>query len=239
MFGGIIKGLFGGGSSSGGTVDTSSVPGIFDDSANKTGREIAEFLKTKGEERFDKQIPPFVIPDSTPGFDFSSAISQSPVNQEFQRNLLNPSFDVTNPVEQAILNDLREQVGGLSALRNVGLTDESILQTIAPTLQKFQQARNTQLQNAFTTNIQSVLEGRRQDMSERGADIDALLTGRGQDIIGKQADLDAGSNLLLALADLSRPTPVVKGGSSSQTGGILGGLGSLGTAAMGFKALFP
>ena len=121
MFGGIIKGLFGGGSSSGGTVDTSSVPGIFDDSANKTGREIAEFLKTKGEERFDKQIPPFVIPDSTPGFDFSSAISQSPVNQEFQRNLLNPSFDVTNPVEQAILNDLREQVCGLSALRNVGL----------------------------------------------------------------------------------------------------------------------
>jgi len=237
MLGGIMSSIFGGGKSSGGSVDTTSVPGIFDDNANETGKEIAQFLKTKGEERFDKQIPPFVIPDSTPGFDFSSAISQSPVNQEFQRNLLNPSFDVTNPVEQSILNDLREQVGGLSALRNVGLTDESILQTIAPTLQKFQQDRNAQLQNAFTTNIQSVLEGRRQDMAERGADIEALLSGRGQDIIGKQADLDAGSNLLLALADLSRPTPVVKGGSSSQTGGILGGLGNLGTAILGFKAL--
>ena len=240
---GFLSSIFGGGSSSGGTVDTTSVPGIFDDNANETGKEIAQFLKTKGEERFgtnlaQTQIQPFNIPASTPGFDFSSAMGQSPITQEYQRNLLNPSWNTQNPVEQAILNDLRQQVGGQSATRGLELTDQAILQTIAPTLRQFQQDRSTQLQNAFTPTIQSMLEGRRQDMSERGADIEALTQGRYQDIIGSQADKDAATNTLLALADLSRPTPVVKGGSSSQQGGILGGLGDLGTAVMAGMKLF-
>tara|TARA_R110000744_G_scaffold133456_2_gene241843 strand:+ start:80 stop:1072 length:993 start_codon:yes stop_codon:yes gene_type:complete len=210
------------------------LPGLFGDTG-QTGSDIGNFLKGKGENRFDQTIDPFVIPDRTPTFDFNNLIGNSAIGSQYQNELLNPTFG-TSQAEQALLEQVISQFQGSTAMRNLNVTGGGFAQTVLPQLAKFRQDRLTNLKGGFDSELQAILEGRSQDVGERGADIGASTTTRGQDILGEQAIFDEGSNLLLALADLSRPTPVVKAGAKRSDGGgpsttsqVLSGLG---TAAM-------
>lgn len=212
-----------------GTVEL--LPGLFGDTG-KTGADIGKFLLGTGMNRFDETIDPFVIPESTPTFDFNNLIGNSAIGSQYQNELLNPDFG-TSQAEQALLDQVLAQFQGNTAMRNLNVTGDGFAQTVLPQLAKFRQDRLTNLKGGFDSELEAILAGRAQDVGERGADVGALTTTRGQDILGEQAIFDEGSNLLLALADLSRPTPVVKQGASRSGGGgpsttskILSGLGT-------------
>ena len=216
---GGLSSMFGNTPSSGrtspGTVEL--LPGLFGDEG-ETGQEIGKFLLEKGQNRFDQTIDPFVIPDSTPTFDFNNLIGNSAIGSQYQNELLNPDFG-TSQAEQALLDQVISQFQGNTAMRNLNVTGGGFAQTVLPQLAKFRQDRLTNLKGGFDSELEAILGGRAQDVGERGADVGALTTTRGQDILGEQAIFDEGSNLLLALADLSRPTPVVKQGGSVSSGG--------------------
>jgi hypothetical protein len=220
---GILKTLFGGSDSRTDAATLEKFGGIFDQGGE--GKEIADFLKGKGEARFDQGIDPFVIPESTPTFDFNNLIGDSAIGSRYQDELLNPTFG-TSQAEQALLDEVISQFQGNTAMRNLNATGGGFAQTIAPTLAKFRQDRLNNLSGGFNAELQAILGGRGQDIGERGADIAATTQTRGQDILGEASIFDQGSNLLLALADLSRPTPIVRGGASSGSsqGGIIPGI---------------
>ena len=220
-----------------GTVEL--LPGLFGDTG-KTGTDIGKFLLGTGMNRFDETIDPFVIPESTPTFDFNNLIGNSAIGSQYQNELLNPDFG-TSQAEQALLDQVISQFQGNTAMRNLNVTGGGFAQTVLPQLAKFRQDRLTNLKGGFDSELEAILGGRAQDVGERGADVGALTTTRGQDILGEQAIFDEGSNLLLALADLSRPTPVVKQGASRSSGGgpsigskVLSGLGAAGGIAKSF-----
>ena len=246
-FGAIGKGLSGlsgafntpsSSSSDRGTIEL--LPGLFGDTG-ETGTDIGKFLLGTGMNRFDKTIDPFVIPDRTPTFDFNNLIGDSAIGSQYQDELLNPTFGVSQ-AEQALLDEVVSQYQGSDALRNLKVTGDGFAQTVLPQLAKFRQDRLTNLKGGFDSELGAILAGRAQDVGERGADVGALTTTRGQDILGEQAIFDEGSNLLLALADLSRPTPVVRQGASRSGGGgpsttsqILSGLGTAASIASAFS----
>jgi hypothetical protein len=212
------------------------LPGLFGDTG-QTGSDIGNFLKGKGENRFDQTIDPFVIPDRTPTFDFNNLIGNSAIGSQYQNELLNPTFG-TSQAEQALLEQVISQFQGSTAMRNLNVTGGGFAQTVLPQLAKFRQDRLTNLKGGFDSELQAILGGRQQDVGERTSDIGALTQTRGQDILGEQAIFDEGSNLLLALADLSRPTPVVKAGAMREDGGgpsttskVISGIGTAATLA--------
>ena len=221
-----------------GTVEL--LPGLFGDTG-KTGTDIGKFLLGTGMNRFDETIDPFVIPESTPTFDFNNLIGNSAIGSQYQNELLNPDFG-TSQAEQALLDQVLSQFQGNTAMRNLNVTGGGFAQTVLPQLAKFRQDRLNNLKGGFDSELEAILGGRAQDVGERGADVGALTTTRGQDILGEQAIFDEGSNLLLALADLSRPTPVVRQGASRSGGGgpsttsqILSGLGTAASIASAFS----
>ena len=225
-------------SSDAGTIEL--IAGLFGQGGE--GAEIARFLKGKGEDRFNKTLDPFTIPESTPGFNFNDFLSKSAIGQELNQELLNPTFGASNPEQQSYLNSIQDSVQGNAAIRGLDPTMLSIMKTLAPELQKMRQERVGNLQTSFSSELQSALGGAQLGTQERAGDISALLGARGQTIEGEQGIFDEGSNLLLALADLSRPTPVVKQGASrsdaggpSTTSKVLSGLGTAATVAAMFS----
>ena len=228
FLGGIGKALFGGSKTGGGSVDTTSIPGIFEQGG--PGTEIANTLRGKANERFDFSLDPFQIPSSTPSFNIEDLIGGIESGQALQSELFNPSFGV-NESEQALLDEVTEQFLGNQALRNLKATGGGFAETLAPELVKFRQDRIDNLQNAFNTDVNALLSGtleqRDQETRERAADIQAGLTGRGQDIAADFQAFDQGINTLLALMDASRPTPIVRQGSTSRSTGIFPALGSV------------
>jgi hypothetical protein len=211
---GLFSTLFGGSESKSDPGSVSSFPGLFSDSKNNpTGLDIGNFLLDQGKNRFNKSISDFDIPDSVSTFDFDNLIGSSAIGSQFQDELLNPDFGVSQ-AEQSLINEVLSQFQGSTAVRNLNVTGEGFAETLAPELVKFRQDRVDNLKGAFDSELNAILTGLGQEVNQRGQDVDL----RQQDILGEQAVFDEGANLLLALADLSRPTPVsLQGGSTSSS----------------------
>lgn len=220
------------------------LPGLFGDTGAK-GKEIGNFLLNQGMNRFGETIDPFVIPESTPGFNIEDFLPSSTFGGAYRDATINPTFGSGDPLEQAILSDLREQLGGFTASRELGMpgmTDAAVLNTLAPTLFDFQKDRRDALSKAFDTELRGALTGSELARAERADDLNALVASRGQNILGEQAIFDEGSNLLLALAGLSQPTPVVRQGASRSSAGgpstaskIVSGIGTAASIASMFS----
>ena len=114
----------------------------------KTGTETLQGIAT---DRLGQSLDPFDIPDSTPGFDFNSFLSNSAFGNPLQSELSSPNFGPQNPNEQALINSLISQVQGNSAVRGLDPSFGSIAQTIAPELIDFQSDQTAQAANIFTS----------------------------------------------------------------------------------------
>ena len=190
------------------------------------GTEILQGIAT---DRLGQSLDPFDIPDSTPGFDFNSFLSNSAFGNPLQSELSSPNFGPQNPNEQALINSLISQVQGNSAVRGLDPSFGSIAQTIAPELINMRQKRIDNLQGAFGGELGASQTGRGQDIGERGSDIAAGLTGRGQDIDFQSDQTAQAANIFTSLLGLDKQDTVVGGGRStgSSQKGIIPGLASL------------
>jgi hypothetical protein len=191
----------------------------------KTGTETLQGIAT---DRLGQNLDPFDIPDSTPGFDFNSFLSNSAFGNPLQSELSSPNFGPQNPNEQALINSLISQVQGNSAVRGLDPSFGSIAQTIAPELINMRQKRIDNLQGAFGGELGASQTGRGQDIGERGADIAAGLTGRGQDIDFQSDKTAQAANIFTSLLGLDKQDTVVGGGRGSSTSSK--GIGEAATA---------
>jgi hypothetical protein len=178
----------------------------------KTGTETLQGIAT---DRLGQNLDPFDIPDSTPGFDFNSFLSNSAFGNPLQSELSSPNFGPQNPNEQALINSLISQVQGNSAVRGLDPSFGSIAQTIAPELINMRQKRIDNLQGAFGGELGASQTGRGQDIGERGSDIAAALTGRGQDIDFQSDQTAQAANIFTSLLGLDKQDTVVGGGRST------------------------
>lgn len=212
--------LFGSSEQKADTIE--QLPGIFDQGGE--GSEIARFLRGIGEGKAGGGVRDFNIPESTPGFDISNFINEgSEFGGLFRDELTSPQFGARNVAEENLLGQVTDRFQGSQAIRNLGVTGGGFASAIAPLLVQLRQKRLENLFGGFKTELGGALEGRRQDITERGGDITSQLLARAQDIgLGEQ-----GINTLLALLNLSRKTPVVRGGEFESFGGIIPGIGSL------------
>lgn len=175
----------------------------------------AKSLEDIANNRIKETLDPFSIPDSTPGFNFDSFISNSQFGQPLRNELNNPTFGPQNANEQSLINELISQTQGNSAVRGLDPTFGAIAQTIAPELINLRQNRIGNLQGSFGKELDALLGAREQDMGERGGDISAALLGRDQDI-GFGSDKTAqAANIFTSLLGLDKQDTVVGGGAGS------------------------
>jgi len=149
------------------------------------------------------------------GFNFQDFVGSSAVGQQLQETLLNPSFSPSGTGEQSIVNSIRDQILGSTALKGLRPTTGGITQGLAPILQQLRQSRIQNLSGAFQTELGGALAGRGQDITQRGQTL-----GAGQE------QVDSALNSFLSLLSLGRQTPVIRGGGATSTGSSTsGGLG--------------
>lgn len=203
-----LMGIFGFGSSSSSSSQTVQpdilelIQGIFGD-ADPQVRELA--LETLGAVRGEQGRG---LAGGVGAFNFNDFLQGSDIGKQLQETLLNPGFSPSTSGEQGLVNSVRDQILGSTALKGLKPTTGAITQGISPTLMKLRQNRIQNLSGAFQSELGGTLAGRQQDITQRG-----------QTIGGEQAQIDSVLNNFLSLLSLGRQTPVVRGGGSQGTSG--------------------
>jgi len=182
------------------TFEVKQLPGVFDLPASDKTRQIAEQTNT-----ILDQVLANTNLASSPTFKPFAPTNPGTLLQKLSSELTNPSFTPTSSSEQALIDQLKNQTAGASALRGLGSPTASGLATaIAPALVDLRNKRIANLaigagaqqaQTGLQLNQEQTDLLRQQLLQKAFIDkLSAIITGKFQNVDFGQSRIVAGNN---------------------------------------------